>query len=109
MKKITRASRAAEAATAWHHRYVRSGWVRNWEEIYQFLLCLGSNPSPDDVNRVIGNTTWTKIPTCSECGAIDAPFVIEVGETPDYESATVYLCPKCVAAAAELSGQEESK
>ena len=109
MKKITKASRAAQASEAWRRQYDPWNSPGQGDRIYQALLALGKSPAPDDVDRIIGNPSWTEVPPCNECGALDAPFVIEVGETPDYESATVYLCPKCVAAAAELSGQEESK
>jgi len=63
--------------------------------VHDQLLALGSSPDPDDVDRVIGNGSWTRVPECDECGAGDQPFVIQVGQPPDYESRTAKLCGSC--------------
>jgi len=73
------------------------GECRTYEETYNELLALGPHPEPDDVDRVIGNASWTRL-HCDGCGeSVDA--VITVGQEPDYESATASLCPKCMAEA----------
>lgn len=33
---------------------------------------------------------------CSQCG-LDSPFLVVVGQTPDYESNTASICPQCLA------------
>src|SRR5690348_10271210 len=55
---------------------------------------------PDTVDRavvdeIIGNDSWTGL-KCNECGDPDNDAVVQVGEEPDYESATAYLCLTCV-------------
>ena len=46
------------------------------------------------IENIIGNSSWTDL-TCSECGKY-VKKVVQVGEEPDYESATVFLCVKCI-------------
>ena len=54
----------------------------------------------DDVANIIGNRSWTRL-ECHECGReVDA--VVEVGEKPDYESATAKLCKDCAEKAASI-------
>lgn len=49
-----------------------------------------------DVEAIIGNSSWTLARfECDECGQL-ASEVVEVGEEPDYESATAKLCRSCV-------------
>ena len=101
MKLVTREQRAKEAAKAWMRQYPndKSG-------IGKMLVELGDNPSPDDVNGLIGNDSWTRTPVCSECGK-GVP-VVEVGEPMNYESA--WLCKACLEAALECaveSGAQE--
>lgn len=49
----------------------------------------------EDVAAIIGNTSWTDI----HCDACDesVPWIVRVGQEPDYESATAHLCGKCLA------------
>lgn len=97
MKLITRQSRAAKAAEAWAAQY-RNGRKK---DIHDALLALGESPSPDDVNQVIGNGSWTDL-KCDECGC-SVERVVMVGEEPDYESSTAQLCPSCLSVAAGLA------
>ena len=66
----------------------------------------GETASVDDVANIIGNCSWTRL-TCNECDReVDA--VIEVGQEPDYESATARLCHDCaIRAAAVMHGMKE--
>jgi hypothetical protein len=48
----------------------------------------------EDINRVIGNDTWTKLP-CHNCGKWSGDGV-RVGEEPDYESSTANVCRDCL-------------
>lgn len=62
--------------------------------ILTILENLGDSPSPDIVDSVIGNGSWTKVNPCSACGEGD--IVVQVGEPDDYESSTAWLCEKCI-------------
>lgn len=106
MQIITPQILADNAAQAWAEKY--SGNVFHGHDkkiIYQALLALGEHPTPEQVNDAIGNVSWTRPPRCSECGDIDAGIVVQVGEPPDYESDTAYLCIACVENLYELIGQ----
>jgi hypothetical protein len=55
--------------------------------------------TPEDVGEIISRS-WIDL-KCDECGkVVDA--VIQVGEPPDWESATARLCAACVEKAAFL-------
>ena len=103
-KLITAKSLASEAADRWHEVYGASGscYGSDKPEITAKLRELGANPKPADVNRAIGNDSWTRVPDCDSCGKVSPKAVVRVGQEPEYDSATVHLCKKCVAAAAAL-------
>lgn len=79
------------------------------------LKKLGPNPDPDACDAVIrqqidmhtwpsGNTpTWTDVPTCDECGQ-SKDAVVRIGEEPDYESSTAFVCRDCLSEALGLVG-----
>jgi len=97
MKLYTRKIRASEALKKWNHQYpIGEGFdVRRGE-----LEKLGPNPDPDDVDRITGNTSWTDIPRCLECGA-DGVTTAMVGEKIDNDLYT-YLCFECLSSALKL-------
>jgi hypothetical protein len=97
MKIITRRSQAKEASARWKAQY---GYMGKWrlpenEVTYNKLKALGHNPDPDAVDEAIGNPTWTSPGACSACRAKES-FLVEVGEEPDWESRTAYLCFDCL-------------
>lgn len=78
MHIITRKMRANVAAHAWRRQYfptpgadIKGPHSQKLKE----LEALGENPDPDDVDRIIENTSWTDVPECSECGVKDADLV----------------------------------
>ena len=58
-----------------------------------------------EVDKVIGNSTWTEL-VCDQCKH-DVDKVIEVGQPPDYDSATAQLCEQCVKSALESIQSEK--
>lgn len=62
--------------------------------IYEKLVALGPSASADEVDAAIGNGSWTSC-RCDECDT-EVEAVIQVGQEPDYESATAKLCLDCV-------------
>lgn len=82
------------------------GIPRRWKDdalmarnarIYEQLVALGPSPDIADVDRIIGNQSWTHL-TCSGCNEYIAKGV----EFGDSWSAPVVLCPTCVQAAAKF-------
>lgn len=102
----SRAFLAAHAAEAWHRQYAAAidGPRRHPDDakradVYGALLALGPTPNPDDVDRIIGNKSWTDN-RCDECQA--QADTVQVGQRPDYESRTADLCEACVRRALAL-------
>ena len=102
MELVTRQTKANTAAERWKDQY-RS---RKYDQIYNKLVSLGKNPKPDDVDTIIGNTSWTGVHQCDECGS-DSYTVVMVGEEPDYESNTAYMCKECIVRALALFETKE--
>jgi len=99
MEKRTRKMLAAEASDRWDRHYAPFKSVALLQ-ISENLKALGPSPEPSEVDSVIGNGSWTRL-TCSECGQ-DVDEVVQVGDEPDYESSTAWLCRPCLKSAAEL-------
>ena len=57
--------------------------------------------TPRDIKTIIGNGSWTNL-ECNECGIDEKDAVMCLGEPPDYESATIYICLSCLKKALEL-------
>lgn len=54
----------------------------------------------EHVERIIGNNSWTRN-ICNECGN-DSEITVQLGEEPDYDSATAKICPECLKKALSL-------
>lgn len=112
MKIITVRDRVREVAAEWYKTYKdeidgqHQGTTINGRTkiqiYYELRDLLPDVASVDDVTAIIGNGSWTRL-TCSECRR-DVEIVIEVGEEPDYESCTAWLCINCVRKADEAMG-----
>lgn len=55
-----------------------------------------------DVAAIIGNKSWVSPDACDECGTASWSNV-QVGQEPDYESATATLCADCLRKALALA------
>lgn len=108
MKIITRQSLADEAADRWERQYGDFKHYPNQKEISRKLKALKRPVIPDDVDRLIGNTSWTTPCACSICKKYSGP-VIEVGDEPDYDSSTAWLCFDCVRKVAKIAQDFEKK
>jgi len=86
---------ADAAAKRWRQQYPQGHCGADKEAIYEALAELPAGTAPNDVDAIIGNGSWTNL-NCDECGAEDVDFVVRVGEKPDYESRTAYLCGVCI-------------
>jgi hypothetical protein len=55
-----------------------------------------------DVDAAIGTRGWASPPTCNECGDRGQP-VVQLGQEPDYESSTAWICLDCLRRAVALA------
>ena len=62
------------------------------EFIHSRLAALPASATEQDVADIIGNDGWVGGYRCTEC---QERAVVLVGEEPDVESRTVYLCRSC--------------
>lgn len=104
-RKITRTSLAASVAEAWREQYPYDGFQlaggQTAGEIRRALLALPAPVAPADVDRVVGNGCWTRVPECDGCGRERNRSVVRLG---DPDSKTVDLCRACITKAAKLMG-----
>lgn len=85
-----------------YRKFDGDGWrARKNREIAARLCALDTEKATaQEVNEIIGDDHWTRL-KCYECGC-EAEAVVEVGEPPDYETATTRLCRECATKAAAL-------
>jgi len=81
-------------------RGVAKKWVSHYgyskEGIAEKLNALDvETATPEDVSRIIGNSSWVCEKTCHECGS-ESWDVVQLGEEPDYESNTANICRSCL-------------
>ena len=102
MKAITKKLLIKIVADRWRKQYPRghrSGSDKN--EIYRQLCKLPANATEEDIERIVGNSSWTEN-ECDECGE-DCNLVIIVGEELTYESSTAGICLVCLEKAISLA------
>lgn len=92
-------TKAATASRRWGEQYRRPNARAQSVKVSRELAAL-SEPAAVEVDRIIGNGSWTRT-ECDQCGAERVPVVV-LGEPDDYESATARLCRPCVVKALGL-------
>ncbi len=66
MINLTRQDMANRAAEDFAQQYCLDGaWYNGRWTTYQKLVKLGPKPNPDDVDKVVNNSTWTRV--CRNC------------------------------------------
>jgi hypothetical protein len=103
----------ASVAEQWKASYYseRDGWLYNTRgpdksAIYQRLSALPANATEADITAVMGSNSWTAN-RCDNCGA-DVDVTVRLGEEPDYESATAYVCRTCLVGALDAINAERT-
>ena len=106
MKLITRQTLANEAAERYRASYQHTSyWGAPWnrENKHAELVALGDTPNPDDVDRIMGNNSWTAVPACSCCGKEGLEQLVGMQDYNDEPGATIgTVCPDCLAWALSL-------
>lgn len=93
---ITRKGEAATAAKRWAVQYrinlphAHALVDPSKLAAHERLLKLGPNPSPEDVERIVDNTTWTEV-KCDQCKGSFEEAVVVGGQ---FDQAT--LCRECL-------------
>jgi len=81
-----------------------SGWFRYQDSDpkveYKQLLALPNDATEEQVVAIVGSNVWTEN-ICSHCGQ-DVEATVRLGEEPEYESRTAWICPECLRKAVEL-------
>lgn len=107
MELITIKSVTAGAIARWRKQYpdpephARFSDGRLIKQVGEELEALGPNPKAEDVNRIIGNDSWTRPHYCDECGK-RRPAVVRLGQEPDHDSNTAHICSFCLRKALKL-------
>ena len=103
MYRITRESRAKLAVKSWRHTYSSGRYGSDKIIKLEQLEALGDNPTPDQIDAIIGNPSWTSVGRCHECGKEGCEVLIQLGQEPNYESRTANICPECLQKALDLA------
>ena len=83
----------------WKKQYYKNySWDRYGEDKfkkYEQLVNLGNNKNPEDVDKIIGNSSWTRL-ICNHCNKdVDAVFVFGICHN------SLHICEDCVNIAVE--------
>lgn len=112
MKLLNERTQVKQAIKNWVRRYgldLTYGADKRGRKVGAELLALDQETATaDDVAEIIGNSSWADEKSCGECGA-QSWSIVEIGELPDYESATAYLCRDCLQSALNLIGNAEQE
>ena len=104
MKLITLRSQVLGVVDRWKEQYPKAkgdklGILRKLEALDL------KKAIPEDLEHIIGNSSWACPTKCRECNKY-FDVAVEVGEPPDWESATTQLCHNCIKSALELFDHE---
>ena len=96
---LTKQHLANIADYRWKEQYYRDdSWSYYGEdkvETYEKLVNLGKNKNPEDVDKIIGNSSWTRL-ICHNCNKdVDAVFAFGIGHN------SLHICEDCVNIAVE--------
>lgn len=109
MKIINERTKIRDIAKRWKNMYYHNNkWsgtseqAQEKEKIYNQFVALDPETSiPEDVNNMIGNSSWIGPEQCHECNNY-VSNVIQLGQEPDYESSTANICKDCLRKALAL-------
>ena len=96
------------AAERWKRAYCENGVWREFihgdtREVYESLRALNvETAKAADVTAIIGNDSWCCPQRCHACNG-RFWLLVELGEEPDFESATANACVDCLRKALALA------
>mgnify|MGYP000947249312 FL=1 len=97
MRVLTRDIQAKTAAERWFEQHFNSGrwYSADAARVYE-RLCTAK--TADEVEAIIGNTSWTQPGDCAECEQ-DFPLLIAIGRAGAMVNREQNYCPACLRAA----------
>jgi len=107
MELKTKRNLIAGVAEAYKHRHYRGRWFKyrdyDPEPRYKQLLALPEDATEEQIVAIIGERhLYLTENVCNECEQ-DVEVTVCLGEEPDYESCTAWICPECLEKALELA------
>jgi hypothetical protein len=101
MELITERDMILNVVKNWEILYCGGEYGQDKLEILNKLRKLDLETTQAEcVNKIIGNGSWTTI-GCDECGKI-VKTVVRLGQEPDYDGHTAWICPDCLRKAIKL-------
>lgn len=95
MKHISKRDIIKAVATQWREQCKNHSTNEHKIIVGVKLAALNTDTcTAEDVNAIMGNTSWTEL-KCDECKQ-DVDDVIQLGDEPGYDSATVCVCYECL-------------
>jgi hypothetical protein len=95
MKVITERELIKTVPQRWKSRYSSGKYGQDKIVIMEQLDNLNIDTvSSEEISKIIGNNSWTLL-KCNECNK-SVKTVIQLGDEPDYESHTVFICLECI-------------
>ncbi len=113
MKHLNERAQVRAVAAAWRRQYPpNSDYMTvdgNPDDVLHALEALDvETATAKDVAKIIGNGSWVEPKECHEC-SVTSWNVVQVGQEPDYESATAQICGKCLRKALALIGKSQKR
>ncbi len=106
MEIISKKDKIANICQRWKNQYYKNEkWL--YDDKFKILneLSQADLLTEEKIYEIIGNKSWTEN-ICEECEK-DCDILIQLGEEPDYESATVCVCKDCLNKAIDLFHTDE--
>lgn len=92
--RIMKSDIVREVPNRWASQYSGPNEWPDTVEKTRKLKALPAGFSASDVNKIIGNESWTRN-QCTECKE-DCDVLVRIGETPDYDAQWVDVCHDCL-------------
>jgi len=107
MEVITKQVLASKVPDIFSERYSPGSFYGEQEthkNTREALLALDHPINPDKVDEIIGNTSWTRIPVCDECGEHPEMIVLFSNDYGDQDCRHIHVCEKCIHKSLRLIG-----
>lgn len=106
MRKITQRGLIRDVPTRWRRQYPTGVVYPSAPQKQQLLDALDlETATAAEVDAIIGNESWTRLPECQECGKENVETV-EIGQPLEIESRTARVCADCLRAALKMFDED---
>lgn len=101
MMAVTKSEKCKTIAERWARQYPSHKRSEDKTAVYEQLVGLQGCGTEEQIDSIIGNRSWTRN-ACTECDK-DSQTLIRLGDEPDYDSSTVWICLTCLKVAVKLA------